>query len=61
MIPITDVNKSLPMQEALQAGEPVSIPKGWLILRPRDCLVAKGGKALPQGSGDSDRVKLKAG
>lgn len=53
VIPITDVNESLPVQETLYAGEPVSIPKGWPPPRPRGRLVAEG----DGDGGDVDRVE----
>lgn len=55
------MNKSLPVEEALPVGQPVSIPKRWPTPRTRVSLVAKGEKALPQGPADSDRVELKTG
>lgn len=51
--PITNANESLPVEEALHAGEPVSIPKRWtsvntgvsLMVRkhfPRDLVTVTG-------------------
>lgn len=46
MIPITDVKESLPVQEVLYFGDPVSIPKRWPAWLPRER------KLLARGPGD---------